>query len=186
MLSSYKQLGKKIAGYKNTQTELRNQLVDIQLLEIQKKAKDKLYKGLVNFTDNLGDVLIARETDRQAKIERAKRLPVPEAEIPELETLENTKLEQDVVKEIDSDVISRKLQEMKVEKPKFSLYKFFELNQPIIGPPKKPMEGELSFSLNEDGGLDILDSSTNYEPSLFNNLGQIIDTNKSYTMEIVK
>ena len=74
----------------------------------------------------------------------------------------------------------------KVEKPKFSLYKFFELNQPVIGPPKKPMEGELSFSLKEDGGLDILDSSTNFEPSLYDNLGQIIDTKKEYTMEIIK
>ena len=186
MLSSYKQLGKKIAGYKSTQSELRNQLVDIQLLEVRKKAQDKLFQGLTKFTDSLGDVLIARETDRQAKIERAKRLPIPEAEIPELETLEDTKLEQDVLKQKDSDVVSRKIQQMKVEKPKFSLYKFFELSEPIIGPPKKPMEGELSFSLKEDGGLDILDSSTDYEPSLYNNLGQIIDPNKPYTIEIIK
>mgnify|MGYP003317084110 FL=1 len=58
MLSSYKQLGKKIAGYKSTQSEFRNQLVDIQLLEVRKKAQDKLFQGLTKFTDSLGDVLM--------------------------------------------------------------------------------------------------------------------------------
>ena len=126
MLSSYKQLGKKLAGYKSTRSDLRNKLIDVQLLEIKKRAQDKLIQGMTNFTTQLGDVLIARETDKQAKIERAKRLPVPEAEIPELETtevLENTKLGQDVLKRKDSDIVSRTVEQMKVEKPKFSLYK---------------------------------------------------------------
>ena len=186
MLSSYKQLGKKLAGYKSTRSDLRNKLIDVQLLEIKKRAQDKLIQGMTNFTTELGDVLIARETDKQAKIERAKRLPVPEAEIPELETLEDTKLEQDILKQKDSDIVSRTVEQMKVAKPKFSLYKFFELNQPIIGPPKKPMEGELSLVLKDDGSLDMLDSSTNYEPSLLDNLGKLIDTDKPYTLEIMK
>ena len=42
MLSSYKQLGKKLAGYKQAQTDTRDKLVDIQLLEIKKNV-DKLY-----------------------------------------------------------------------------------------------------------------------------------------------
>lgn len=186
MLSSYKQLGKKLAGYKSTRSDLRNKLIDVQLLEIKKRAQDKLIQGMTNFTTELGDVLIARETDKQAKIERAKRLPVPEAEIPELETLEDTKLEQDILKQKDSDIVSRTVEQMKVEKPKFSLYKFFELSQPIIGPLKKPMEGELSLVLKDDGSLDMLDSSTNYEPSLLDNLGKLIDTDKPYTLEIMK
>ena len=186
MLSSYKQLGKKLAGYKSTRSDLRNKLIDVQLLEIKKRAQDKLIQGMTNFTTELGDVLIARETDKQAKIERAKRLPVPEAEIPELETLEDTKLEQDILKQKDSDIVSRTVEQMKVEKPKFSLYKFFELSQPIIGPLKKPMEGELSLVLKDDGSLDMLDSSTNYEPSLLDNLGKLIDTDKPYTLEIIK
>lgn len=186
MLSSYKQLGKKLAGYKSTRSDLRNKLIDVQLLEIKKRAQDKLIQGMTNFTTELGDVLIARETDKQAKIERAKRLPVPEAEIPELETLEDTKLEQDILKQKDSDIVSRTVEQMKVAKPKFSLYKFFELNQPIVGPLKKPMEGELSLVLKDDGSLDMLDSSTNYEPSLLDNLGKLIDTDKPYTLEIMK
>jgi len=32
----------------------------------------------------------------------------------------------------------------------------------------------------------MLDSSTNYEPSLLDNLGKLIDTDKPYTMEIMK
>ena len=168
MLSSYKQLGKKLAGYKSTRSDLRNKLIDVQLLEIKKRAQDKLIQGMTNFTTVQG---------RHVQIK---------AELETTDVFEGTKLGQDVLKRRDSDIVSRTMEQMKVEKPKFSLYKFFELSEPIIGPPKKPMEGELSLVLKDDGTLDMFDSSTNYEPSLLDNLGKLIDTDKPYTLEIMK
>ena len=73
MLSSYKQLGKKLAGYKQAQTDTRDKLVDIQLLEIKKNVDKKYFDSLSKFTSGVTDTLIERQEFLKAKTLRADK-----------------------------------------------------------------------------------------------------------------
>ena len=69
-LSSYKMLGQKIAGFRQSQTDTRNFLVDIELDAIKTATRKKAYKGLADLTSGVADLLISKEEFEEAEKSR--------------------------------------------------------------------------------------------------------------------